>query len=216
MDHDEPPYHGAYENGERDSHGHHHRRTPPKRRWMVSPLWIAIIFEGIAIAGLLIWGFSLEQDYNASAENEKTVLQKLKDAESEMAGLKHDLDEKDQSQQGSCLPKTVTLKLEEFLDVNKGYVKRAFFVTSGKKGSKVLEYKFILKNDTKANLTPKFNIVFFNAAGNEVGTAKFGYTEDGASSEKVLEKDEVRTVDGTFDLSNIPQPVLFMVKTLND
>ena len=222
MDHDELPDNG--ERGQERSsaekreshHRHRHHRLLLKRRWLVSPLWITIFLEAIVIVGLIIWGILLEQDHTASSERERSVGLKLKEAQAELEGLKYDINEKGSAEQEACLPKTVSLKLEQFLDVNREYVKRAFFVLAGKKENRILEYKIVLKNDTKINVVPKFDIVFFNTAGNAVGTAKFGYHDDGSPSKKVLEKGEVRSINGTFDVSNMPLPELFMIKTFDE
>lgn len=216
MDQDDLPDDGTYGSGE-DGHRHrHHHRTVTKRRWMVSPLWVVIFVQAVAIVSLVIWALLLGQDFTSSTDREKNLEQKLKDVQAELDGLKYDVTQNESEQQESCMPKTIALKLEEFLDVNRGYVKRAFFVAAGKKGKKILEYKIILKNDTKINLVPKFDIIFFNTAGNQVATAKFGYGDDGAATEKELENGEVRTVDGTFDFSDMPQPELFMIKLVDD
>ena len=210
MDHDELQGNGRRgSSGEkREGHRRHHHHLKPKRRWIISPLWGIIFLESIVIAGLIIWCTSLRRDCSTSSAHELSLGRKLKETQAELEGLKA-------ASQKACLSKVVPLKLEAFLDINKEYVKHAFFIVSGKNGNKILEYKFMLKNDNKINVVPKFDIVFLNKAGNEVGTVKYGYHDDGTPSEKALEMGEVRSIDGTFDISGISQPESFMVKTLD-
>jgi len=222
MDQDEFPDNGTpgFERGpdekRRSRRSHHHQRTQAKRHWLVSPLWITICLEALVIIGVIFWATALEVDYAAGLERERELEKKLADTQGELEGLKYDLNQKALAEEEGCRTKIVALKLDQFLDINKEYVKRAFFVLSGKKDKRVLEYKFVLKNESLVNVVPKFDIVFFNASGNEIGTARFGYNDEGVATEKALEKGEVRSVDGTFDVSGIALPDALMIRTLND
>lgn len=220
MDYDELPNDGHRREDElheekRNNHRHQHRHSS-RRRWFISPLWFAIAIEALVIVGLLIWGFLLERDINEFSERERSLVQSSNDSQYKLAKLGSYLDQKQTEDQESCSPKPVLLKLDEFIEINKGYVKRAFFMQTGKTDKKTLEYKILLKNDTATNLMPKFDVIFSSLEGKEVGRAKFGYKGDGTPNEKILEKGEVRTIDGTFDVTNIPLPDSLKIKTLDD
>lgn len=193
----------------RHGHHHHHRR-PQKRKPFLSPLILVIIFEGLIIASLTIWITLREKDIKDLSERAYQLSEGLKSKKAEIEGLRYDFKHQGSSGQESCSSKMITFKFDEFLEINKNFVKSAFFVLSGKATNKVIEYKLILKNDSDAFQRPKFTMVFINLAGNPIGEVKFGDSESGRAL--TLEKSEVKTVDGKFEVGNNPLPEAFTIK----
>jgi hypothetical protein len=182
------------------------------RRWLISPLWIPVILEAFTIVGLAVWGILLQQENEVHYGREQTFAQTINDGKTELEGLRWEFNEFRNQQQKTCLPNLIPLKFDSLVNIDKEYVKSAIFMLSGKKDKKTLEYKFVLRNPSPTNITPLFDIIFFNVSGSQIGVSQIGLDKYGIPSNRVLEKGEVRSIDGTFELVNGVQPEFIMLK----
>ncbi|MFM8333169.1 MAG: hypothetical protein ACKN9T_15900 [Candidatus Methylumidiphilus sp.] len=213
MEHDEFQENDGFR---RAGPGNKHRRQKHGRRWLVSPWLLGIILEGIAIAALVIWVTLLEKDALAHVENENHLGKMLQDSKAELEALKYDINEEKNMEREGCLPKLLTLKLDEVMSINRDYVKSAMFTVSGKKNKKVLEYRVVLQNTASVNLAPRFDIIFFNTMGNRIGAASFGQDGDDSKHREILEKGETRSIDGSYETTDQALPESIMVKVIDE
>jgi hypothetical protein len=88
---------------------------------------------------------------------------------------------------------------------------------AGKKDKKYLEFKLVLQNNTQDNVLPNIDVLFFNSMGNQIGSTQVGYQkEEAAPTRELLEKGEVRSYDGTFEINaSEGQPEFIMIKVKN-
>ncbi len=202
---------GSSDNANRKGQRNRKSRSSSKR-WLISPLWIVIISEALIIGGLVVWGALLEQENAAFSEKEKALAQTITDRKAELEGLRWEFNALKIQQEKSCLSNLTPLKFDEVMNIDKEYVKSVMFMLSGKQERKVLEYKLVLKNAKHIDVIPHLDIVFFNAFGKQIGVVKIGYIQQGVPTGKVLEKGEVRSVDGTFELADGVPPGFMAIK----
>lgn len=213
MDNDEFHETSDFDSGFTSAKPPRHRHRPSSsRHWLISPLWAIVVLEGLVIAGLAIWTGLLQEENESHFAKEKALAQTINDGKTELEGLKWEFNEYKNQQGQSCLPNLLPLKFDQVMEINKEYVKSAMFVLSGKKDRQVLEYKFVLKNNKQKNVEPLFDIIFFNALGNQIGTSQIGYNKRGQPSGDMLERGEVRSYDGTFELTNGTHADFIMLK----
>jgi hypothetical protein len=189
-----------------------HRHRSSSRHWIISPLWIVVILQSLGLAALAVWGASLQQDNDAHVAKERMLNQSLIDGRKELEAVKGEYFEYKHDAQKLCMPHLVRLKLDEIIPIDKEYVKSAIFMVSGKQDQKTLEYKFVLKNTKSDAINPQFELIFLNAKGNQIGVAKIGRDKRVALASDILEKDEVRTVNGAFELLDGVMPESIMLK----
>ncbi len=207
---EETEYGGELGGGSRRSHRHRHHQST-RRHWFISPLWIGLVLEGFIIAGLAIWATLLQQENEAHYARENALGQVINEGKTELEGLKWEFNEYKNKEGQVCLPNLMQLKFDQVIPINKEYVRSAMFVLAGKDNKQVLEYKFVLKNTRQTNVTPLVDVVFFNILGNQIGVSRIGSDKRGRSGE-VLEKGEVRSYDGEFELPNGVKPEYVMLK----
>ena len=193
--------------------GHRSRHSRQgARHWMVSPLWLGIIGEGLLIAGLAVWGALLDQENQSHYSREKVLAESINDGKKELEGLRWEYNEYKNQREQTCFPNLLALKYDQILEINKEYVKSGIFMVVGTKDKRQLEYKIVLRNNKQANITPLVDVVFFNTLGNQVGVTKIGYDKDGKPGGEVMTGGEVRSFDGVLDLTNVGQPEYVMFK----
>lgn len=196
------------------SNGRYNRRPSERKRWIISPWLIGVLLEGIVIAGFAIWVTLLEKEMMAQVDKAHALTKMLADSKAELEALKYDINEEKNMERDGCLPKMLTLRLDEVITINRDYVKSIMFTLSGKRGKKVLEYRVVLQNATPVNIEPKFDIIFFNTMGNRVGAASIGQNIDDDRKREILEKGETRSIDGTYDITDQALPESLMVKVI--
>lgn len=182
------------------------------RRWLISPLWIAIFLEGFVIAALAVWSVLLQQEVKVGDTKEQALNQTISDGKAELEGLRWEFNEYKNQQEQGCMPNLIPIKFDSVMSINKDYIKSAMFMLSGRDQQKVLDYKIVLKNVNPTYVSPQFEIVFFTAMGNQMGTVQIGYDKQGAPSKQILEKGEVRSINGTFELTDGIQPQFIMIQ----
>ncbi|MCX7111255.1 MAG: hypothetical protein NTX45_14235 [Proteobacteria bacterium] len=199
--------------GRHRKHGHRHST---KRRW-VYILLVVLFIETIILAGVLIWGTKLEEENRGHFAKEKELAMVIKDEKTELEAQRWEFNKLKSEQAKTCLPNLMSLKFDKVLEINNEYVKSGIFMLTGKKDKKYLEFKIILQNNTHDNIVPKVDVLFFNATGNQVGLTQIGYLKDEpAPTREILEKGEVRSYDGNFEIDiNYGQPEYIMIKTKN-
>jgi hypothetical protein len=192
--------------------GGHRSRHSSSRHWIISPLWIGIVAEGLVIAGLAIWGALLDQENQAHYLREKTLAETINDSKKELEGIRWEFNEFKNQRDQTCFPNMLQLKFDQILEINREYIKSGIFMVVGTKDKRDLEYKIVLKNNRQGNITPLVDIVFFNALGNQIGVSHIGSNNDGKPTGEVLAGGEVRSFDGVLDLTNVGQPEYVMFK----
>lgn len=197
-------------------HRSHRHRSSSRQRWTVV-LLLALAIETAIIVGLLIWGTKLEQVNQEHFSKEKELAQMIKDEKTELEAQKWEFNKLKSEQAKTCLPNLISLKFDKVMEINNGYVKNGIFMLAGKKDKRYLEFKLVLQNNTQDNLVPKVEVLFFNATGNQVGLSEIGYTkEEPPPTREILEKGEVRSYDGTFEINfNEGHPEYVMIKLKN-
>jgi hypothetical protein len=74
----------------RHRHRHHSRQV---RKWLISPLWIFVVLESLAIAGLGIWLILMRLEISSHQEHEKTMSLNISDCKTELEGLRWEFNE---------------------------------------------------------------------------------------------------------------------------
>lgn len=191
----------------------HSHRHSTKKRWILG-LSIALFVETLAIFGILIWSTKLQEQVRDHFAREKELGQMIKDSKTELEAQRWEFNKLKAEQAKTCLPNLIPLKFDKVLEINNEYVKSGLFMLTGKKDSKYLEFKFVLQNNTQSNVVPRFDVVFFNTSGKQIGLTPLGYTKDEpAPTRESMERGEVRSYDGTFPINiNEGQPEFIMVK----
>lgn len=189
---------------------HRHIR-PTSRRWLISPLWLAVCLESLIIAGLVVWITVLEQDSMAHARQEIAFQQAIKTAADEQALLQKEFADYKHIQEQVCLPNMLPVTFDQIMEINKDYVKSAMFMLTGKKDKKYLQYKIVMRNVSQANISPHVEVLFFDASSNQMGVLSLSAKDGG-----VLEKGEVRSFDGSFEITNLPEPKYIVLKIKAD
>lgn len=185
------------------------RHRSGSRHWVVSPLWVAIVLQSLVIAGLLIWGAWLQQEAESYIASENKLTKMLADVQEEKQKLKAEFDAYKKQYGNTFISRLIPLKFDEVMILDKDYVKSAMFMLSGKKDKPVMEYKIVLKNTKLNSVTPQFDLVFFDTLGAQIGSSPID--RDNKSGQP-LEKGEVRSYDGVFELANGTAPGFIMVK----
>ena len=202
----------SYE-GRQRKHGHRHSS---RKRW-IYVLLVIVFIETIALAGVLIWGTKLQQENQEHFSKQKELAQLVKDEKTELEAQKWEFNKLKTEQAKTCLPNLMQLKFDKVLEINKEYVKNGIFMLAGKKDKKYLEFKLVLQNNTQDNVLPNIDVLFFNSMGNQIGSTQVGYQkEETAPTRELLEKGEVRSYDGTFEINaSEGQPEFIMIKVKN-
>jgi hypothetical protein len=73
-----------------------------------------------------------------------------------------------------------------------------------------MEYKIVMKNTRLNSVNPQFDLVFFDTLGSQIGRSPIG--QDSRSNQQPLEKGEVRSYDGVFELADGVNPGFIMLK----
>ena len=193
--------------------GHRHSS---KKYWIYG-LCGAIFIQLLIICGLLIWATHLQEKNEEHFAKEKELAQIVKDEKTDLEAQRWEFNKLKAEQAKTCLPNLVPLKYDRVLEINNEYVRSGIFMLMGKKEKKSIEFKLVMQNNAQENIIPKVNVLFFNATGNQVGMSQMGYQKDEpAPSSEILEKGEVRSYNGSFDVNvNIGQPEFVMIKVLN-
>jgi hypothetical protein len=202
----------SYE-GRQRKNGHRHSS---RKRWIYI-LLVIVFIETIALAGVLIWGTKLQQENQEHFSKQKELAQLVKDEKTELEAQKWEFNKLKTEQAKTCLPNLLQLKFDKVLEINKEYVKNGIFMLAGKKDKKYLEFKLVLQNNTQDNVLPNIDVLFFNSMGNQIGSTQVGYQkEEAAPTRELLEKGEVRSYDGTFEINaSEGQPEFIMIKVKN-
>ena len=165
----------------------------------------------------MIWGTKLQQENQEHFSKQKELAQLVKDEKTELEAQKWEFNKLKTEQAKTCLPNLLQLKFDKVLEINKEYVKNGIFMLAGKKDKKYLEFKLVLQNNTQDNVLPNIDVLFFNSMGNQIGSTQVGYQkEETAPTRELLEKGEVRSYDGTFEINaSEGQPEFIMIKVKN-
>jgi hypothetical protein len=218
MDNNELPdkiYKPEYDLSSDGRHRRHHRHSS-SRRWIYG-LLIALVIESIILASALIWGTKLQEESKEHLVKEKELLQEVKDIKTELEKEISKFNKFKSEQVKMFPPNLLPLEYNKVLEINNEYVKSGIFMVAGKKDKKYLEFKLILQNTTQDNILPKFEVWFYNTAGNKLGLTQLGYHKDEpAPAREILEKGEIRAYDGIFEINNNDgQPEYLMIKLKN-
>ncbi len=199
--------------GRHRKHGHRHSS---KRKWIYILSFI-LFLESIALSGVLIWAANIESENREHFAKQKELAQIIKDQKTELEAQRWDFNKLKSEQAKTCLPNLMQLEFKKVLEINKDYVKNAIFFLTGNNDKKFLEFKLVLQNNSSGNIVPKVDVLFFNTMGNQVGITQMGYQKDETPPTRdILEKGEVRSYDGTFEVNiNDGQPEYIMIKVKN-
>ncbi len=107
------------------------------------------------------------------------------------------------------LPGLTGLNYDEVLKVNKQYVKNIVFTRTGKKGSRLYEYKLVLENHESA-LQPALKILLFDRSGVQVGMSELSNKTIHGGIIR-LDRDEVRTHYAALQLPDSAEPEYFQI-----
>ena len=110
------------------------------------------------------------------------------------------------------LPGLIALSYDEVLTIDKQYVKNIVFTRTGKKGTRLYEFKIVLENRNGA-LQPTLKILLFNRSGVQVGISELGNSTEHGSITR-LDRDEVRSHYAVVQLPNDSEPEYFQVTLL--
>ena len=191
-------------------------RHSSKKHWIYIFSGV-VLLQLLIICGILIWATQLQEKNEEHFAKEKELAQIVKDEKTDLEAQRWEFNKLKAEQAKTCLPNLVPLKYDRVLEINNEYVRSGIFMLMGKKEKKSIEFKLVMQNNAQDNIVPKVNVLFFNATGNQVGMSQMGYQKDEpAPSSEIMEKGEVRSYNGSFDVNvNIGQPEFVMIKVLN-
>ena len=107
------------------------------------------------------------------------------------------------------LPGLTELDYDEVLKVNKQYVKNIVFTRTGKKGTRLYEYKLVLENHNAA-LQPALKILLFDRSGVQVGISELSNKPEQGGIIR-LDRDEIRTHYAVLQLPYSSEPEYFQI-----
>jgi hypothetical protein len=107
------------------------------------------------------------------------------------------------------LPGLKALNYDAVLQINKNYVKNIVFTRTGKKGTRLYEYKVVLEN-RKSALQPALKVLLFDRNGIQVGMSELSNKSEHGGITR-LDQDEVRTHYAVVQLAEDAEPEYFQV-----
>jgi hypothetical protein len=208
-------YKSEYESSSYGRDRRRHRHSS-RTRWIYG-LSIALVIESILLAGALIWATGLGEESREHLIKEKELSQEIKYLKTELETEISKFNKLKSEQVKVIPPNLLPLEYNKVLEINNEYVKSGIFMVAGKKEKKYMEFKLIVQNSTQENIIPRFEVWFYNMAGNKLGSTQLGYHKDEpAPVREILEKGEIRAYDGVFEINiNEGTPEYIMIKVKN-
>ena len=107
------------------------------------------------------------------------------------------------------LPGLIALNYDAVLQINNHYVKNIVFTRTGKKGTRLYEYKVVLENHDSA-LQPALKVLLFDRSGVQVGMSELSNKPEYGRITR-LDQDEIRTHYAVVQLPDNSEPEYFQV-----
>lgn len=143
------------------------------------------------------------------ASNARTLTSRVAALEQEVSTLR---EEKASLIQGR-IPDLNPLVFDSIVPIGKRYLKNISFTRTGTERQKIFEYRAVLLNDSKRNITPRVSIVLFDSLGVQVGMTQLA--KDHISSNAKydgLKPGESRSYSSQIKLSRASNPEYFLVE----
>jgi hypothetical protein len=190
-----------------EDYSYRHRHSSKRRKILY--LWIAISIETTFMVFLALRLSMLEKENLDLEKLEKSHLQELESARPELEKLRSAMD----ALVNARLPNLVYIKFDSIIPIDNGYIKNVIFSISGTKDNRQLEFKMVLENSFSYSVYPKFDILFFDKTGIQVGLLKIGGTKTNGDKE-TLEGGETRSFSNVLNIENGVVPDYFMIRML--
>jgi hypothetical protein len=186
-------------------------------RWIFA-MWATLAIETLTIGFIMIRLHEVELENEGRFEINKSLNLELRTVKGELETIKYQLYKSGTTENTGCAPSSTPLKLDEIILINKDYLKSALFMLVGKKDTKALEFNVIMENKTHQVIFPKLDVIFLNSGGGQIGVAHIGNEKDSVSKKEVLDKGEVRSFPGRFELGDNqkPESIIFKINDSDD
>jgi hypothetical protein len=191
-----------------DDYNHHHRHSSRKRKILY--LWIALSLETALLFFLALRLSMLEKENLDLEKLEKSHLQELETVRPELEKLRSDVD----ALVNARLPNLIYIKYDNIIPIDNGYIKNVVFSISGTKDNRQLEFKIVLENLLSYSVYPRFDVVFFDKTGIQIGLLKIGGTKSNGDKE-ILEGGETRSFSNALSIENGVIPDYFMIRVVS-
>jgi cell division protein FtsB len=183
--------------------GHRHRRSFSSRLALF--LGIALAIETVLLVVAMVRTKVAEQENNALELLERRSTAELDTLKPQINKLKQEIALLSQSR----LPDLQPIEFDKVVEIDKSYVKNVVFTVAGRGDQKHYEYKVVVANSGASLVRPAVELLLFDRVGVLVGKARIGEQKDGTTGRSMLERGEIRSFSGRFEMTGASPPEYF-------